>query len=419
MSGELAEELTDIDVGMGIRDLKAQIYELNNTRIPNRQRLLLGERILGDNEQLASFVEPDQDEVDLMLICISMTSVMSASKDGILQLWELPEAEQGEQQEHHQHYPFCLRACYSNLSAIAVDWGTSRVLVAEENALALWFLSGVNNSNCNGFCGDVKLLWRSIGTGGHTKKIFALDADWPSNRALSGSKDKAIRLWDLCTGTSIFILEGHQHSVRCLSSSWHTEQVVSGSSDHSVRIWSLKSGQCTVLLQEAFRGIVTGVAACLERRVVLVAGGDALQLWHLPTEVELQRSHVGSTTTVGSSGSMFPPYCVHDDSLAWRFLGHRGAVTAISANFPMNQALSTSMDNTLRLWDLRKGCCMRCFTSREDVLYGFLSLAVDWARGHVAVGLSDRIVHVWDLETGEVIHTLGPHGEVVCAVAIS
>ncbi len=58
-----------------------------------------------------------------------------------------------------------------------------------------------------------------------------------SRYALTGSKDKSARLWDLKTGESIKTLSGHTDSVHSTAFSPDGRYALTGSDDGTVRLW--------------------------------------------------------------------------------------------------------------------------------------------------------------------------------------
>ena len=73
--------------------------------------------------------------------------------------------------------------------------------------------------------------------GGHRELVRSVRVSPDSRRAVSGSQDQSVRLWDLESGMCLRILEGHRESVTSVSVSPDGRRAVSGSRDQSVRLW--------------------------------------------------------------------------------------------------------------------------------------------------------------------------------------
>ena len=65
-----------------------------------------------------------------------------------------------------------------------------------------------------------------------------------ARRAVSGSEDQTLRVWDLETGTCLRTLKGHTAGVRSVSVTPEGRRMVSGSRDRTVRVWDLETGAC-------------------------------------------------------------------------------------------------------------------------------------------------------------------------------
>src|SRR6185295_18842745 len=84
---------------------------------------------------------------------------------------------------------------------------------------------------------------------GHTGRVWSVAWSVDGVRALSGSHDQTVRLWDVESGRCLRVLEGHTDSV--LSVAWSVDGVraLSGSEDQTVRLWDVESGRCLRVLE--------------------------------------------------------------------------------------------------------------------------------------------------------------------------
>jgi WD40 repeat protein len=65
-----------------------------------------------------------------------------------------------------------------------------------------------------------------------------------NKRAISGSSDGALRVWDLTGKEPSRVLERHKANLKAVALSEDGKRAVSGSSDKTLRIWDLDDGRC-------------------------------------------------------------------------------------------------------------------------------------------------------------------------------
>ena len=76
----------------------------------------------------------------------------------------------------------------------------------------------------------------------HTGEINTVAVLADGRRALSGSDNTTLRLWDLKTGETLRILEGHTDGVSAVAVLADGSRALSGSDDHTLRLWDLETG---------------------------------------------------------------------------------------------------------------------------------------------------------------------------------
>ncbi len=72
-------------------------------------------------------------------------------------------------------------------------------------------------------------------------RAIAVTAD--GKRAVSGSSDGTVKLWDLRTGREIRTFEGHTGSVNAVAVTADGKWAVSGSFDDTFKLWQLDTGK--------------------------------------------------------------------------------------------------------------------------------------------------------------------------------
>ncbi len=96
--------------------------------------------------------------------------------------------------------------------------------------------------------------------------------------------------------------------------------------------------------------------------------------------------------------------------------GHTNSVTSVALSADGRFALSGSYDKTLRLWNLNSGECVNVLKGHTDSVES-VDLSAD---GRLAVsGSRDKTVRVWDLKTGECLKVLKGHTDSVESVDLS
>ena len=77
--------------------------------------------------------------------------------------------------------------------------------------------------------------------------------------------------------------------------------------------------------------------------------------------------------------------------------------------------MTGSRDNTLRVWRLADGTCLRTFTGHTGEVYA----VVDVGGGRVASGGNDCVLRVWDVLSGKQLQQIPTgEGEISCAAAL-
>lgn len=294
---------------------------------------------------------------------------------------------------------------------------------------------------------------------GHSRCVRALQFD--DAKLVTGAMDNTLKIWNYHTGSCIRTLEGHTGGV--LSLHFDSRVMASGSTDNTIRVWNFEAGECCTLVGHT--EWVNSVRICHEGTILVSSSDDAtIRLWDLQTRTctRIYRGHVGQvqvalpslfgfthrlntsalssvvqqqkivTTTATSSLQQQRPAC-----------NNNGTTTTTAAkNNLMNNAasspnnlqpfssttttakeehlsdspiiMSSSLDNTIKIWDLNTGQCLRTLFGHVQGIWG---LAFDKLR--IVSGSHDKTLRVWDTESGKCLYALEGHNGPVTAVALS
>ncbi|TDC77992.1 serine/threonine-protein kinase, partial [Actinomadura sp. 7K507] len=96
----------------------------------------------------------------------------------------------------------------------------------------------------------LRAAWVSAVLTGHTRDVAAVDVGADGRLAVSGGSDRAVRLWDLDSGTCVRTLAGHRQPVTSVCLSQDGRRLLSADQQGAVRLWDVETGECLRLLTD-------------------------------------------------------------------------------------------------------------------------------------------------------------------------
>jgi molecular chaperone DnaK (HSP70) len=234
--------------------------------------------------------------------------------------------------------------------------------------------------------------------------------------------------WDSLT--CLYHIQGYCQGVTSVAISPDGTILATGTQDHEIRLWNLATGRPLAVLT-AHQGGVTSLAISPDGKLLASGSQDkTFRFWHLRSGQLLRTfsEHQAPVFSVAFSadGAYFassgwqPQIILRQLSGVGntRYLpGHRGGVTAIAFS-PDGQLLVSSGDNTLKVWQVTSGELLHTFSGHTDLV---LTIAINQNGQLLAssAGMSDRKVKLWHLGTGEYIQTLSGHQGDILSLAFS
>ena len=228
---------------------------------------------------------------------------------------------------------------------------------------------------------------------GHTDTVRAVALSADGRRAVSGSSDKTVRVWDLEGDQPPRVLEGHTGAVKAVALLADGKRAISGSDDKTIRVWDLEGGVPPRVLE----GHTNQVNA-----VAISANG--------------KRAISGSGSFVSSIDNSVRIWDLEGDQPPHVLKGHTGPVKAVALSADGKRAVSGSYDQTVRVWDLEGNQPSRVLEGHTSLV---LALAMTGDGQRAVSGSQDGTVLVWDLEGNQPPRILEGHTSDVRAVALS
>jgi WD40 repeat protein len=268
---------------------------------------------------------------------------------------------------------------------------------------------------------------------GHTDGIDCVSMTPDGKKAISGSQDKTLRLWDLERGECLRTLYGHTDGINCVSMTPDGKKAVSGSSDMTVRVWNLEEGKC-LLVRKGHKRLILGSIMSVNifphGRTAISSGSDAsIRMWNLVTGeciksikcrirwfdllFQMAISHNERKAVSASSDKALRLWDL-DNGVCLRTLrGHKGWILSIAVSPDGNIAITGSLDETMRVWDLKAGKCIRTFKGNSFIPLG-VCITADASRA--VSGGWDGTLRIFDIETGYQSTSLDAHSDFVTSM---
>ena len=117
-------------------------------------------------------------------------------------------------------------------------------------------------------------LLRTLNGHSHWVRAVAVTAD--GKRAISGSDDTTLKLWNLETGEQLFTLNGHSHSVNAVAVTADGKRAISGSDDNTLKLWNLETAEVIA----SFTGESPINCCAVARDGVTIVAGEASGRMH-------------------------------------------------------------------------------------------------------------------------------------------
>ncbi|CAI4388039.1 CEQ_1a_G0025430.mRNA.1.CDS.1 [Saccharomyces cerevisiae] len=248
---------------------------------------------------------------------------------------------------------------------------------------------------------------------GHSDGVKTLYFD--DRKLITGSLDKTIRVWNYITGECISTYRGHSDSVLSVDS--YQKVIVSGSADKTVKVWHVESRTCYTL-----RGHTEWVN-CVKLHpksfsCFSCSDDTTIRMWDIRTNscLKVFRGHVGQVQKIipltikdvenlatdnTSDGSSPQDGPTMTDGADESDTPSNEQETVLDENIPYpTHLLSCGLDNTIKLWDVKTGKCIRTQFGHVE---GVWDIAADNFR--IISGSHDGSIKVWDLQSGKCMHT--------------
>ncbi|KAH9064618.1 WD40 repeat-like protein [Lactarius vividus] len=237
---------------------------------------------------------------------------------------------------------------------------------------------------------------------GHTSTVRCLKVLHNRPVAVSGSRDGTLRVWDVQRGRMLRVLAGHAESVRALDVCGN--RVVSGSYDCTCRLWDVDAGECLQVFRGHFNQIYT---VAFDGKVVASGGLDTtVRVWdpHTGDCIAMLQGHTAlvcslqltpHTLITGGADGRVLAFALPDLRVHTRIAVHDSSV--ISLRFDDQFLVTGGNDGRVRLFDVGSGVYLRDITAPSETVWkvsacGKTTVEIWSFKPHDQIGEDRRVI---------------------------
>jgi WD40 repeat protein len=188
--------------------------------------------------------------------------------------------------------------------------------------------------------------------------IYAVAVTPDGRRAVSGSSDRTVKVWDLEQGALLSTLEGHGDEVNAVAVTPDGRRAVSGSDDRTLKVWDLEQGALLATLKSHGEWVRAVAVTPDGRRAVSGSHDWTLKVWNLPPpDVVLGREEPTRYTNaklalVGESGVGKTGLTIRLAENDWRETSSTHGMNVWQLELPRDDTSQAAhMEREAWLWD--------------------------------------------------------------------
>ena len=263
----------------------------------------------------------------------------------------------------------------------------------------------------------------------HSDSILSAAISPDGKLLATGSHDSTVKVWSLHSGELLRTISGHSTAVLLVAFSPASKTLLTRSRAGTVKIWNLQNGEQIKRLADVHRHESVAVSPDWQILAIGTTCGT-VKLQHLNSGQLLQvlKGYQGddiSAIALSPNGKMLVAsglnaasgFCRATVTL-WELPGGEVRRTFGSENYvaitPDSQTLVCHGNKMISLWNLETGELLHSLQTGIRITS---AAAISPDGKYFAVGCFDGTVRLWNLR-GELLHTLDGHSSPVSAVAI-
>lgn len=284
------------------------------------------------------------------------------------------------------------------LTIVVLPDGFRAVTGSDDCTLKLWDLDTGRLLREHLLVGERKKVWidhPSDAKFQDTWEVLSIAISPDGHNLILGCGDKTVRLWDVDAWCEVRVLKGHSQLVYEVAYTPDGELAITSSADKTLRVWKVRTGE-VIRVIEVDNLCPTLAITPDGLHVVSSAEDKTIRIWDIASGRQLAR-----------------------------LKGHRDLIRTLAVTPDGKYLLSGSVDCSILVWDLcqatssRPGRSPRAMRRLLGHEFPVVSLVVDPKGRFAYSGSTDCKLKVWDLKDWNEETTFHGHGGRVLSLALS
>ncbi len=225
---------------------------------------------------------------------------------------------------------------------------------------------------------------------GHWGTVKSIQVDDKSNKFISASRDKKIKIWDYKTGDCLKTINEHECMVICLLIP--NDKFISSSESKTIKIWDLNTYECLNTIENESQ--VCSLCLISDNQIAFSCYDGSLNILNLDTLTKTKvKSFKHEDFGEAKDDDSYYDCCLFDVNLAYQ-----------------SKLIGNSIKNKIIIWNLDTYECIKVLKGHSDMIF-HLELTSD---GNLFSCSEDQSLKLWDLETGDLLKSINFGHPVQC-----
>ncbi|KAG9684864.1 WD40 repeat-like protein, partial [Aureobasidium melanogenum] len=263
---------------------------------------------------------------------------------------------------------------------------------------------------------------------GHTGEVLAARFNPEGNYIASAGMDRNILLWRTAGDCENYaILSGHKGAILDLQWSRDSRNLFSASADMHIASWDLETAQ-RIRRHQGHDEVINALDISRRGEDILFSASDDgyIGIWDPRQKAAVDfietrfpvtaiaLAEAGNELYSGSIDNDIKVWDLRKKQVAYSLVGHTDTITSLAVSPDSQTLLSNSHDSTVRTWDIRPFAPterhIRTFDGATAGMDKYLTKATWDTKGkRIAAGSGDRSVVIWEASTGKLLQKLPGH----------